>query len=217
MFTVCYSAKGGQGCTTVTAALAVLEPDAIVIDIGGDVPTVLGFPEPYGLGICDLLADTQPIDLATLDKITIRTDTIRLIPAGQTPASEVSADRWTELANVLMTVGRSVFLDAGNNTAAASVPADRRLLIVRACYLALRRAIALPVRFDQAIVIVEPGRALSVTDIESALGIPVTAEIPIDPAIARAIDAGLFATRLPRQLGRVLAHLATGPEAPPCV
>jgi hypothetical protein len=68
MFTVCYSAKGGQGCTTVTAALAVLEPDAIVIDIGGDVPTVLGFPEPYGLGICDLLADTQPIDLATLDK-----------------------------------------------------------------------------------------------------------------------------------------------------
>jgi hypothetical protein len=65
-------------------------------------------------------------------------------------------------------------------------------------------------------VIVEPGRAFSVTDIESAFGIPVTAEIPIDPAIAWAIDAGLFATRLPRQLGRVLAHLATGPEAPPC-
>jgi hypothetical protein len=148
MFTVCSSPKGGQGCTTVTAALAVIEPDALVIDVGGDLPALLGLPEPAGLGVCDLLADTQPIDLAALDTITVTTDTIRLVPAGQTPASEVRAGRWTELANVVARQRRTVFLDAGTNTVAASVPADRRLLMVRACSLALRRAIALPVRSD---------------------------------------------------------------------
>jgi MinD-like ATPase involved in chromosome partitioning or flagellar assembly len=213
MFTVCYSAKGGQGCTAVTATLALLEPDTLVIDVGGDLPALLGLCEPHGPGICDLLADNQPVDRATLAAITIDTGTIRVIPAGQTPAHAVPTDRWSELANALTSDSRAVFLDAGTNTVAASLQADRRLLVVRACYLALRRAIALPIRPDVVIVIVEPGRALSVADIESALGVPVAAEIPIDPAVARAIDAGLFAARLPRQLRHAFGNLAVDPDA----
>jgi MinD-like ATPase involved in chromosome partitioning or flagellar assembly len=213
MFTVCYSPKGGQGCTAATATLALLETDALVIDVGGDLPALLGLPEPHVPGICDLLTDTAPVDLATLTAITIEIGTIRLIPTGLSPAHEVPAERWTELANLLAADGRAVFLDAGTNTAAASAAADRRLLVVRACYIALRRAIALPVQPDMAIVLVEPGRALSVADIESALGVPVAAEIPIDPAVARAIDAGLFAARLPTQLRRALGNLAVDPQA----
>ena len=48
MLTVCYSPKGGQGCTTVTAALALAQRGSRLIDTTGDLPAVLGLPEPSG-------------------------------------------------------------------------------------------------------------------------------------------------------------------------
>ena len=55
----------------------------------------------------------------------------------------------------------------------------------------------------------EHERALSATDIETVLGIPITATVPYHPAIARAIDAGLLTTRLPRELAPALRPLLT--------
>ena len=46
-------------------------------------------------------------------------------------------------------------------------------------------------------LVAEPGRALRVPDIERAIGVPVVATISHDPAVARAVDAGLLAARLP--------------------
>ncbi len=37
-----------------------------------------------------------------------------------------------------------------------------------------------------------PGRALTAADVVDVLGTPVVAEIPVGPAVARAIDAGLL-------------------------
>lgn len=211
MLTVCYSPKGGQGCTTVTAALALAQRGSRLIDTTGDLPAVLGLPEPSGPGICDLLADDQPLEVAAIERLATPSPT-PLVSAGSTPAAAVPADRWVELAATLIADRGAWFLDAGTNPAAGSLAADRRLLVVRNCYLALRRAVAHPVRPDGVVLVTEPGRALTATDVEAVLTAPVVAEIAIDPAVARTIDAGLLAARLPRTLARSLAPLTIGDE-----
>jgi hypothetical protein len=47
------------------------------------------------------------------------------------------------------------------------------------------------------VLIDEPGRALRARDIECGLGAPVVATVLLDPAIARAVDAGLLLARVP--------------------
>ena len=79
----------------------------------------------------------------------------------------------------------------------------RSILIVRPCYLALRRATKCP-KPDAIIVVEEPGRALVTRDIEQVVGAPVMAKVPIDPTIARSVDAGLLGTRLPPLLAQSL-------------
>jgi hypothetical protein len=62
------------------------------------------------------------------------------------------------------------------------------------------------------VLIREPGRALHAADVERAVGVPVVAELDLDPAVARAVDAGLLAARLPRSLQR---RLAPSPDQSP--
>ncbi len=212
MLTVCFSPKGGQGCTTVTAALALARRGSRLIDTTGDLPAVLGLPEASGPGICDLLAGDQTLELAAIERLAANPSPTPLVNAGSTPSAAVPEHRWAELAATLTADGRAWFLDAGTNPAAASVTADRRLLVVRNCYLALRRAVAHPVRPDGVVLVTEPGRALNAADVEAVLTAPVLAEIAIDPAVARTIDAGLLAARLPRALARSLATLTLGAD-----
>ena len=215
MFTICYSPKGGQGCSTAAAALALATPDTLLIDTGGDLPALLGIPEPAGPagpGVADVVDGTSAINHAALARLTIDAGPVRLVPAGNTPAQQVPAHRWAELAAAIRAGGCPVVLDAGTNLAAAAVAADRRLLFVRACYLALRRAVTLAVRPDAVVLVAEHDRAITAADIESALGVPVAAEITIDPAVARSIDAGLFAARLPRALRRATEGLVLEPD-----
>lgn len=54
----------------------------------------------------------------------------------------------------------------------------------------------------------EVGRALDRHDIEDVLGVPVRAQVPVDPAVARAVDAGLLARRPPRVLRVALEAVA---------
>jgi len=212
MLTVCYSPKGGQGCTTVTAALALAQRGSRLIDTTGDLPAVLGLPETSGPGICDLLADDQALEVAAIERLAVDPSLISLVIAGSTPAAAVPEHRWAELAATLTADRGAWFLDAGTNPAAASVAADRKLLVVRNCYLALRRAVAHPVRPDGVVLVTESGRALNAADVEAVLTAPVVAEIAIDPAVARTIDAGLLAARLPRTLARSLGALTLGDE-----
>jgi hypothetical protein len=86
--------------------------------------------------------------------------------------------------------------------------ASASLLVLRPCYLSLRRALQAPMRPSGVILVSEPGRSLGRSDVEDVLGVPVRAVVGIDPAVARAVDAGLLATRLPRGLERALRHAA---------
>ena len=58
------------------------------------------------------------------------------------------------------------------------------------------------------ILVSEPGRALGAGDVEDVLGVPVRAEVAVEPSVARAVDAGLLTTRLPRSLERALRRAA---------
>ena len=58
------------------------------------------------------------------------------------------------------------------------------------------------------VLVHEPGRALTARDVERSLGAPVVAELHYDPAVARAVDAGLLAARLPRSLAHSLKSAA---------
>mgnify|MGYP003345558064 CR=1 FL=1 len=52
------------------------------------------------------------------------------------------------------------------------------------------------------------GRVLDAGDAAEVLATPVVAEVTVDPAIARTVDAGLLLARPPRALQRGLRHAA---------
>jgi hypothetical protein len=76
------------------------------------------------------------------------------------------------------------------------------LLVIRPCYLALRQALnrGLCGVASAAVVVSEPGRALDPDDVCAVTGLPVMATVPVRADIARAVDAGVFADRLPEPL-----------------
>jgi hypothetical protein len=80
--------------------------------------------------------------------------------------------------------------------------------VTRPCYLSLRRAVSLALRPSGVVVMNEAWRALGADDIEHVLGTPVVAEVPHDPAVARAVDAGVLASRLPHGLERAMRGAA---------
>ena len=128
--------------------------------------------------------------------------------AGATAAS-LPSDRCRSLAGVLAGGARTVVVDCGRLdegpddplVAALLAAADRSVLVIRPCYLAVRRAQRRPCP-TEIVVVAETGRALGVRDIESAVGAPVSAVVPWDRSIARSVDGGLLVRRLPRALSR---------------
>jgi hypothetical protein len=91
---------------------------------------------------------------------------------------------------------------------AVAANADHSLLVLRPCFLALRRAMRAPIRPTGVVLVVEEGRALTTPDVEDVLGVPVQAAVSVTAQVARAVDAGLLASRLPRTLERELRHAA---------
>ncbi len=67
-------------------------------------------------------------------------------------------------------------------------------VVLRNDYLSLRRALDVPRTTLGAILLSEPKRSLGRRDVEDVLSYPVVAEIHVEPAIARLVDAGLLAT-----------------------
>ena len=206
--TVCWAAKGGSGTTVVAATIALSCPtDSLLIDLDGELPAVLGLSEPAGQGVADWLSSDAPP--GALDDLAIPVDrTTRLIPRGSAMPDR-QAGRWAELGAWLTTRPAPV-VDAGSHPPPGALLVDdvRNLLVTRACYLALRRAVAVPCRPDGVVLIVEPGRSLRTSDVATAVGAPVVAAVSHDPAIARAVDSGLLAARLPRLLSRELRGAA---------
>jgi MinD-like ATPase involved in chromosome partitioning or flagellar assembly len=215
MLVACWSSKGGAGTTVVAAALARLAAGreggagALLVDLAGDAPAVLGLPEPPGPGVAGwLAADDAPAD--ALGRLEVpAAPGLALLPRGDGPLVGARAG---VLAALLGADPRLVVADCGTlpggAAAAVATGAERSVLVIRPCFLALRRAVAAAARPTEAILVAEPGRSLTRRDLEAALGVPVVAVVELDPAVARAVDGGLLASRLPRALGRELRRAA---------
>lgn len=216
MLTICWSSKGGSGTSTITAGLAALtaaqarqreiSTTTLVIDLAGDLPAIFGLSYP-NIGLAEWLVRSVSDDL---DELCIDCgQSVRLLSTGSLPLPEATSSIWSRLANFVtdeLAKGRTIFIDAGCRPIPESLlqrttAAERRiLLILRPCYLALRRAMAETIEPDGIILVTGGGRVLTSRDVESVLGIPVVAEVPLDPDIARRVDSGLFHSRLPRTL-----------------
>ena len=205
-----WSVKGGSGVTVVAAATALLSArrsPTVLVDLGGDAFATLGLPEPLGPGALDWLAAPKPTASALFALASDASDDLRVIGPGAPPAGSLSADDWDRLLVACASQAQDslVVIDAGGLVPPDDVPdAVRSLFVVRPCFLALRRAASASTRPTAIVLVCEPGRALTSDDVERALGGLVVAEVPWDPAVARAVDAGLLASRLPQTLGRPL-------------
>lgn len=250
MLVACWSVKGGSGTTVVSVALAAVlarssPRGALVADLCGDVPSVLGIPDPGGPGIAGWLAAGTTVPADGLGRLEVDAGSgLRLLPAGAAPAvasgvdgggggggadggdggdggvgaedaagaPEEPAARAAVLAGLLAADGRPVVADCGAAAGAVGLAvaagAATSLLVLRPCYLALRRALRAPAAPTGVVLVREAGRALGRADVEQVLGVPVVAEVPVDPAVARAVDAGVLGARLPRALSRSLRHVA---------
>jgi len=212
----CWALKGGVGTTVVAAALGLTlhraGRDVLLVDLAGDLPAALGLPEPSGPGLTDWLATGDDVPADGLGRIELAaTAGLAVLPRG---FGGVGPTTRVEAFVAALDPARSIVVDCGvidGREPARAVVAARSthsLLVTRACYLALRRAADPPLRPSGVVLVTEPGRALDRLDVERVVGAPVRAEVALDPAVARAVDAGLLASRLPRALERSLRHAA---------
>jgi Flp pilus assembly CpaE family ATPase len=215
MVTVCWSPKGGSGTTVVATSLALVlareHGSALLVDLDGDVPAALGLAEPAGPGVLDWLG-TVDADGEALDRLAVDAhDHLSLVARGEAVEATWPVGRMEALAHVLATRPHPVVVDAGRWRTAVHplvASATSSLMVLRPCYLGLRRAISVPVRPSGVVLVNEPGRALGRRDIEEVLGVQVVATVELDPQVARAVDAGLLSSRLPRGLVRGLRAAA---------
>jgi len=220
MLTACWSVKGGSGTTVVAATLVLglagVGRSVVAADFAGDLPAVLGVADPGGPGLLDWLDAGPGVPPDGLSRIAhVSENGITIVPSGEwsTRVGAGDVDAGTRLARGLRTVRAAapVIADCGKVDSAALrafvAAADRSFLVLRPCYLALRRAVHAP-RPTAVVLVNEPDRSLGIADVEDVLGVPVVAAINWEPGIARAVDAGLMSARLPRRLASALREVA---------
>lgn len=211
MLVTCWSVKGGVGTTTVAAGLAISAASSaagcLLVDLEGDLPKALGVPDPSGPGVTGWSragGDVPPDALARIEQRLA--PGLHLLPRGR---GALDPSRMGMLAELLALDHRMVVVDAGRldhegDRTPLTAGAARSVLVTRACYLALARMSHAPVAPTQVIVVRDPGRSLRRTDIDAVTGAPTVAELRVDPAVARALDAGLLSARLPRSFAAAL-------------
>jgi hypothetical protein len=224
MLVSCWSAKGGSGTTVIAAALASVlshrsDEGSLLVDAAGDLPLLLGLPEPEGPGLTEWVAagPDVPADALARLEVAVRPG-VRLLPRGTRALGDPA--RVEVLAAVLAGDPRPVVVDVGlvsgrpadgpsaDAALALAAGATHSLLVTRSCFLSVERARRLPLTPSGIVLVTEPGRAMDRHEVEARLGAPVVGEVAVEGQIARAVDNGTLGRRVPRALERGLRHAA---------
>ena len=219
MLISCWSAKGGSGTTVVAAAIALRlarSVPVVLADLAGDLPLVLGGPEPADdhPGLVDWLAAGPGVADTAIDRLMVSVSPrLSLLPRGAPRAEVVDDDSaGSRLAAALAARGTVVadcgLITPGSPSWTVAAEAQQSLLVMRTCYVALRRAMVLPLRPSAVVLIEEVGRMVDQDLVQEALGVPVIARVEWDQTIGRAIDAGLLSCRFPPKLRRIVQAAA---------
>ena len=221
MLLALWSPKGGSGTSVVAAALALVSAGRVetrLADLGGDQPAILGLPIPdcgFGSarpseGLTGWLAAGPSTPTECLDEMSVAVvPGLALLPCGFDIAADLLPEEGGAALAVGLRDGGTAVLDAGPSRGsdqgaafAAIEVADATLMVIRSCYLALRKAVGDPrlARSAGAILVEDPGRALDAADVAAVLGVPVVGRVPVRAEIARAVDAGVLRDRLPGPL-----------------
>ena len=212
---VCFwSPKGGSGTTVVSVAAALVaarEGPVRLADLAGDAPAVLGLAHDPSPGLTEWLRLAPDAPVEALGRIAVEVaPRVMLLPTGGA-GIDAAPVAGAQLAAALSGGGLTVCDAGGLGGAAAAVneAADASVVVVRGCYLALRRAVHHPAlrAVRGAVLVDEPGRSLGARDVEDVLGTPVLAVVEARAATARAVDAGVLASRMPDALARPLRGL----------
>jgi cellulose biosynthesis protein BcsQ len=210
-----WSPKGGSGTSVFTAACAaVLSARCAtrLVDLDGDQGAVLGLaPTGFigGRGVRDWLAagPAAPADALTRLAVDVGPG-LELVPAGERVGGIAPGGEAGAALGVVLREWGAVVADCGraadDATRAVIEVSDHSIVVVRGCYLALRRVAGdeLAQRASGVVVLEETGRVLRRHQVADVLGLPVLATVPVRASIARVVDAGVLVSRLPDQLAR---------------
>ena len=218
MLVVLWSPKGGSGTSTLAAACALVlarQGGARLADLGGDQPALFGLGADPATGLADWLAAGPEAPTDALERLAVEAAPgVVLLPRG-TPTDGLlpAAESGAALAVALRDGPMVTVVDAGTVSTPAALAlietADVSVVVVRACYLALRRAVRAPAlsRAAGVAMVAEPARSLGAREVADVLDRPVLVEVPVRPGIARAVDAGVLAHRMPDVLARGAGEL----------
>jgi hypothetical protein len=199
-----WSPKGGSGTSVLAAACAVVlarHGGVRLADLAGDQPAILGLGTDPDTGLADWLAAAPGV---------------ALVARGSGPgllAPVAEAEAGAALAVALRDGPVPCIVDAGRATTPSARAllevSDAAVVVMRGCYLSLRRAVQSPLlpRTTGIAFVEEAGRSLGVTEVRDVLDLPVLARVPVKSNIARTVDAGVVASRLPEPMARAAATL----------
>jgi len=210
MLVAVWSPKGGSG-TSVTAAGLALTAARVgpvrLIDLDGDQPAIFGLASDPEFGVTDWLRAGVGADAEALTRIATPTQSdVALIARGRGDLAGVAPEVGAVLGLAARAPEALTIVDVGSPHLAVARAlielADIRIMVVRGCYLALRRAVHEPLTNDiTGVIVVEAAeRPLRAREVRDVLQRPVLTSIPERPSIARAVDAGVLATRAPGAL-----------------
>jgi hypothetical protein len=204
MISALWSAKGGVGvtaCSIAFAGVCARFGQVTLVDLHGDAAVGVGMSlSPEQQGISDWLAARDKVGSDALAALSISiTDSLSIIPCGSIEITETDAlfllSALAQFSQVVIDVGN---VTANNFAMSVAMHAQQSLMVTRPCYLSLHNALRVPFRASGLVYVGEPSRALHRGDIEDALGVSTAVHMPFDPAVARALDAGVLHSKIPR-------------------
>lgn len=216
MLVALWSPKGGSGTSVTAAGLAIAVGRSVgvrLVDLDGDQPAIFGIAMDPDVGVSEWMGVGDGADIDALDDLACPTAAgVAILPCGRRALDDLAPERGAQLAMALRAGARPTIIDAGRATAPAARAlvelADATIVVLRGCYLALRRAVHDPLvpEATGVIVVEQEDRPLRAREVSDVIQRPILAALPQHPDIARAVDAGVLPTRTPPQFLEPLAH-----------